>query len=353
MVSNARGEDAGNEARLVNVYSTLVVLPPLDFAHSVVARRDRSDAELAQHLEGFIGYVASRGDGKMNANRYHLMRHLQHVQSHLSLEIAAAELPAFARWAERANAVLFQDDGSVRDPQGAVLIDGEGSVDPAARIPYPKDALERKAKSDALLAGRGLEVMPVLPPVFGAAEVLWRDADEVAGRAMALMVAANHALCVAEGKQGDLESAHEALPGAFDHLSPQEKAFLEKAAPDESAQIQMVWRFEGLVVLAWALGILPELPSSGQICEVGKLIPVLLAAGDFRRLSGNRLRPGAEILDALDLHFRLHWLVVQARLGRREELSNVIPGVVYERHFALNWLVRFEDADWDDVTTPT
>lgn len=28
-------------------------------------------------------------------------------------------------------------------------------------------------------------------------------------------------------------------------------------------------------------------------------------------------------------------------------------GVVAERHHALNWLVRFMDADWDDVDTPT
>jgi hypothetical protein len=28
-------------------------------------------------------------------------------------------------------------------------------------------------------------------------------------------------------------------------------------------------------------------------------------------------------------------------------------GVVAERHHALNWLVCFGDADWDDVDTPT
>ena len=28
-------------------------------------------------------------------------------------------------------------------------------------------------------------------------------------------------------------------------------------------------------------------------------------------------------------------------------------GVIYERHYALNWLFCFEQADWDDVDTPT
>ncbi|HDS1213045.1 TPA: DUF4272 domain-containing protein [Shewanella algae] len=28
-------------------------------------------------------------------------------------------------------------------------------------------------------------------------------------------------------------------------------------------------------------------------------------------------------------------------------------GVVLERHYALNWLIGFENSDWDEVDTPT
>jgi Domain of unknown function (DUF4272) len=39
-------------------------------------------------------------------------------------------------------------------------------------------------------------------------------------------------------------------------------------------------------------------------------------------------------------------------------MSTVSParlesGVVFERHRALNWMTRFQDADWDDADTPT
>jgi hypothetical protein len=34
-------------------------------------------------------------------------------------------------------------------------------------------------------------------------------------------------------------------------------------------------------------------------------------------------------------------------------MKGLDPGVIQERHHALNWLVRFEDAEWDDVDTPT
>jgi hypothetical protein len=33
--------------------------------------------------------------------------------------------------------------------------------------------------------------------------------------------------------------------------------------------------------------------------------------------------------------------------------ANLNDGVLQERHHALNWLVRFEDREWDDVDTPT
>jgi hypothetical protein len=65
------------------------------------------------------------------------------------------------------------------------------------------------------------------------------------------------------------------------------------------------------------------------------------------------LRPAVEILDALDLHYRLHWLVRQARLDGKPLPAGVDAGVVSERHHALNWLTRFEEAGWDETDTPT
>jgi hypothetical protein len=29
------------------------------------------------------------------------------------------------------------------------------------------------------------------------------------------------------------------------------------------------------------------------------------------------------------------------------------PGVLYERHYALNWLIGYCDQEWDEVTTDT
>ena len=65
------------------------------------------------------------------------------------------------------------------------------------------------------------------------------------------------------------------------------------------------------------------------------------------------MRPASEILDALDLHYRLHWATTSARTKGEPAPAGLEPGVVFERHYALNWLTCFQDAEWDDVDTPT
>ncbi len=75
-------------------------------------------------------------------------------------------------------------------------------------------------------------------------------------------------------------------------------------------------------------------------------------------LANAKLLPTETLLDALDLHFRLHWLVRQDQQDGKApdgEMGgkDLNPGVVLERHHALNWLVQHEGAEWDDVQTPT
>ena len=73
----------------------------------------------------------------------------------------------------------------------------------------------------------------------------------------------------------------------------------------------------------------------------------------IRSAPATRLRPLPELLDALDSVYRRHWLVRQARLDDQPAPIGLHPSVVYERHYALNWLLRFDEQDWDEVGTPT
>jgi hypothetical protein len=353
--SKAAAEEAppASDAVLANAYCTVAAPPPIDFPHVLNASRDLSDPELARHLGGFSGYVQSLGDGQMTQVRYHVLRHIQRVNRHLSLSFDASQSNAFAQWAAAANAIVFLPDGSLRDPWGRTLLDAAGQSDPQAEVPYPRAAWDRKARSDTLLEARGVRVPGSLPPLVDESELRLRGAGEAAGRAMALLLVAARAESLNSGAPLPIEQLRARCPQGFDHLSPKEREFLAQALPSQEAIVQFAWRYEALACLEWALGWVDELPFPGAICDVPRTVGVILEADPAALLRGARLRAPGELLDALDLHYRLHWAVRQAQVDQREGPAGVDGGVVLERHYALNWLVRFEESEWDEVDTPT
>ncbi len=341
---------------LVNAYSTLREPRWPDFLpHAAVQHRDHADPELANHLHGFVGYVNQAGDGQMTQSRYHLMRHVQRVRQHFSFEVDDSAFGDLAQWAEQANAVCFLADGSVRDPQGRVLISqGEPALDDQAQVPYPPDARERRAHHLAQLSAQGVRVPPSLPPVAGEGEARVRDAAAVRQRMLALFAVALRAEMLAAGDAPPaLHEVEGRLPGVTAALSPQERAFFAQAQPEQQMLANFGWRHESLAVLQWALGLADTLPQPTALCDVPLVAQRALDQAQAPARTLPTLRPLPELLDALDLHLRLHWAVRQAGHTQQAPPAGLVPGVVYERHYALNWLLHFEDADWDEVDTPT
>jgi hypothetical protein len=341
-------------AILLNVYSTLREPSEPEFKHGMISRRDRTDPELPEHLDGFIGYVLSRGDGQMTPTLYHVMRHIQRVQNHYSMIVEEQDMDGFADWAWAANALCFIPNGSVCDPSGRVLVHpGGDEPDAEAAIPYPGDAHKRKERGAIRLAELGIKVSETLPPVIGAEEVELRSADAVARRAMALFVVAVRAESLATNKEISKADLQKRFPLACAALSQREKQYLETKSPDQKTTIQFAWRYEALFLLQWTLGLFEELPFPSAICDVPKVGKMAIDCNKAEFIQAAKLRSVGEILDALDLHLRLHWAARQARLDKREPPAKLDEGVIMERHHALNWLVRFEGKDWDDVDTPT
>jgi hypothetical protein len=336
------------ELALFNAYCTRLSIAQPAFAHTLHIRRDLSDPELLEHLGGFCGYVVARGDGAMSQTKYHVILHLQRVQHHLSISVGAGDIAALYEWAAHANAILFTQDGHVIDPQGRVLVDaGDGSADPAARLPYPDKAIERKARTEALLAARGISVPASLPPLVCEGELTLRTRDEVVERARALLLVSLRAESVASGEPMPVETLLSKMPLADDALSPKEQAFLAQDKPSPQECAQFIWRYESLYLLEWALGLVGTLPYPAAPADSAAVVATLI------EMRGPQLRAAGEILDALDLHYRLHWHIRQSRLKKLGEAAGLDADVVMERHHALNWLVRFQHAPWDEVDTPT
>jgi hypothetical protein len=340
---------------LINVYSTLHQVPDLTFSHTLVNRRDRTDPELLPHLDGFQGYVMSRGSGEMTAERYHVLQHIQRVWNHLSLEVEDSALDEFAGWAWEANALCFLTDGNVCDPAGQVLISADGSPSaPEATVPYPEDAWERKQRTDRELAGQGITVPSGLPPVLGIGETLLRTPDEVARRAQALCLAAVRAESMAQNNPLSHSLLQEKIPVGWAALSPREREFVENDAPSQHDTVQFSWGYEALYVLQWALSQTEVLSDPTGICNVPEVAQRARVNATPEKVAAEMLRPVSELLEALDRHYRLHWAVRQAlQVEKKPAPAGLEAGVIMERHRALNWLTRFYDADWDEIDTPT
>ncbi|MFL6659502.1 MAG: DUF4272 domain-containing protein [Massilia sp.] len=336
------------ELILFNAYCTRLEIAQPSFAHVLHARRDLADPELLEHLNGFCGYVLARGDGAMSRDKYHVILHLQRVQQHLSISVGVNDTAALHAWAADANALLFTQNGDVTDPQGRVLVgaaDGLAVAD--ARMPYLPSALARKAATEAALAARGLNTPDTLPALVCEEELALRENDAVVERARALLLVALRAESVASGEPMPVATLLSKMPLADDALSAQEQIFLDQEAPSQNDCAQLIWRYESLYLLEWALGLVDVLPFPDAPVDSATTVATLI------EMRGPRLRPATEILDALDLHYRLHWHVRQARLKQQGAVAGVDADVVMERHRALNWLVRFQHAGWDDVDTPT
>lgn len=353
-IDRARPSSMDEDGVLINAYCTNARVPEIDFAHVLNSHRDLSDPELSHHLNGFIGYVHSNGDGEMSRTKYHVIRHIQRVQNHLSFSVSEGLLDSVSDWAGKANAILFIADGSIRDIHGRILIPGDdAAAEPEAEIPYPIEAWQRKARTEALLAAKGLSVPSHLPPLVSEPELRLRTQQQVAGRALALFIAAVRAESVASNEAIPVEQLLAKFPHAQAYISPNEELFLNKESVSPSETTQFTWRYESLFLLQWALGLYEKLPFPSYICNVPEVARNAMENGTEVLHSRVQLRQESEILDALDLHYRLHWLVRQAQLEEKPLPTEVNAGVIQERHYALNWLVRFENNEWDEVDTPT
>lgn len=338
---------------LLNFYCTHRSPPPVTFPHRLRGRRDRGDRELVAHLNDFMGFVMDRGRRPMTATRYAVLRHLERVQHHVSLDVALVHEEALGAWATAANALVFREDGTVRDPNGLVVVDPQtGDPEPGASVPYPADATARREATTRALAARGVRVVATLPPSVSEVEVSLRPASAIASRCVALFACALRAESLAHEAPIAPREIVARMPHAVAAMSPRERAFFEASAPLEQDVVDHVWRYESLHALAWSLSIVPDLPFPSGICDVPVLAERMLAL-EPSSASRLTLRATPTILDALDLSLRVHWATTDARTNGGPAPRDVEASVVLERHRALNWLTRTTDAGWDDVETPT
>ena len=161
-----------------------------------------------------------------------------------------------------------------------------------------------------------------------------RPAMDVLDRLLALRAV----VTVAHGLDG---AAGRRLVDGYDvahALTPDEIEYLEDAADgvrvEDAARATGV---EAMATFAWALGLAPELPLDEPVELTG--IPADTPAAPT-------LRSAAELRRMHDLHVAMeHALRADPDLAVGAAPGSVDPYVVHQRHDALRWLLRLDEAE--------
>jgi len=176
-----------------------------------------------------------------------------------------------------------------------------------------------------------------------------RSSKELATRAIALSAV------IGKIHNGDPEKYEQWLYSGniLECLTDAEKDFVLDENPDRNSIIQFSWKSECMVSIFWALGIIKEMPPLNQqfnILALEEFTSMTTAPKVF--VDNAHLIDHKEITEMEGHLYHQHWRVRDAQLKRQEMPEELDPGVVYERRYALSWIIGYGD-DWENVPTDT
>ncbi len=222
---------------------------------------------------------------------------------------------------------------------------------PVENITATADQIERRTKSEDYCKSKNIPVYKNPNSLFVETDdkVTIRTKDEIVDRALAL--------CYLGLKSEGLEQVHlDKMDKEFNikaKLTEEEKLYAYNEKPTEQQKTDANWRYESLHVLLWSLGYIDKLSYPGEMCNVADDVKIIYELKEQKFRQNAKLRTKKEILDQADLILRLNWACVNARVKNEQAPSGLNSSVVYERHYSLNWLIKFMNQEWDKVTTDT
>ena len=221
----------------------------------------------------------------------------------------------------------------------------------------PKTAEQRKKETEQLLKSLDIPYLEHLPLVEEESEVKIRTAQEVAERIIILLYLSYLGFDSMEGgKSSKKEKIVDFLKtnSLWDKVSPKEKELFQKEKLTSQETSNMTWRTEAIWLLLWVINKVNKLELPTEQAKIPEIISRIsnLFASPKEFIETAVVRPTTEILDISDLAYRLHWATTDARLNNRPEPANLDSGIVYERHYAINWVTYYAD-EWDEITTDT
>lgn len=294
-----------------------------------------------QNTKAVLGLVASAGFEPFETPLYQLC---QTLDGYLFVD--------GTQWVGSDQKVILDLNGysAVEDlaiPDLAVQLGQADAADPEGLFP---SQVARKQRSLAKLRDWYIPTVAHLPCIVADEEVQLRTKEAIVQRTIAVAFTA----AKGEGVEDDIIQMLVEQFEAKSFFSPEEQDFIQNPQPSDQDRAKFTWRYEDLWVFLWILGYIEQLDFPNHICDVAKAVGVVQEAGTYAQLLEKaQLRSTAEIMDEADLIYRLNWAVVNARLKQELTPAGMDAGVVFERHYALNWLISYQGLAWDTVRTDT
>lgn len=215
----------------------------------------------------------------------------------------------------------------------------------------PKTAQQRKKQTEKQLKSMGIPFIDHLPVVDEESEVRVRTSREIAERILILVYLA-YTSEVPDEREKVIEFLKTNL--LWDKVSPAEKELFQKDELTEQEVVNISWRSEAVWLLLWTINKFDNIELPTKQIEIGEIVSRLpkFLTDPREFIETSTVRPTTEILDALDLTYRLHWATRNADLIKQPMPANLSLSIVMERHYAINWVTYYAD-EWDEVTTDT
>lgn len=336
-----------------------------------------NDSALTANLKGLYGFVYSLPTVNEKVKNLFLQK-IQTLNSEFTIIQEEGEITdlktIIANIANELDAVLFvQPDVVISKSSGQhfldknldLIIDTEGNCEideldvrinsvyfDADQNELSEDQQLRKEKNEKILEENAIKINRNLPCIESEEETTLRTPKQIAQRVSALAV-----VNLVAFNSISPEEATEYLQNynLWDFTTENEKEFLANPTDDKKANES--WKCEGIWVLMWALNKIETLDFPDEFCDLENIDPDNYPVGQDKDPnifidSIVSIRSKSEILDANDLYYRFNWACVDDRINGRE-IEGINPGIVYERQYALNWLINYMEQDWDSVTCDT
>ena len=149
--------------------------------------------------------------------------------------------------------------------------------------------------------------------------------------------------------------------GIARYLSEAEQEFVDNPSPAQRDKVTFSWRAEALVPLLWSLHGLEQMPGlDKQFDAFGNSMVRQAIQQTPQFLQQARRREPDELQEQEQYLYHQHWRVRDRDLGFHKDepgeddpdIDSLISGLVYERRYAMSWVLGYGDT-WDDVPTDT